>query len=300
MINFKRILTIIAFSYLLTACGSPNQASDNDYQNVDRLFAQLESNIKAQKNLKKTHEIDHSRLGLKAGSIMPPARVILFSNAKLESALIKTAPKIALELPLRVLAYKDVKSQEAKIIYNDFDYISFRYDLESLLDKNEIAVLSSQYNQTIKAATHDISAKKTTHFSDNKMKTDGIITITSPYDFATTKKKVLAAISAQDDTVSFGEIDFKANALAEGTNIEPSTLLLFGGPAPGAKAMSKAPTLGLDAFCQKLLLWQDEFGNTYLSFNDLLVLADRQKVNKSLALRVINYRLTDVFQTALE
>jgi uncharacterized protein (DUF302 family) len=77
-------------------------------------------------------------------------------------------------------------------------------------------------------------------------------------------------------------------------------LILFGGPAPGAKAMSEAPTLGLDAFCQKFLLWQDNLGKTHLSFNDLLSLADRQGVNKSIALRVINYRLKSVFEEALK
>ena len=64
--------------------------------------------------------------------------------------------------------------------------------------------------------------------------------------------------------------------------------------------MSDAPTLGLDAFCQKMLIWQDDNNNVHLSFNDLIALADRQNVNKSLALRIINQRLKGVFEAALE
>ena len=108
-----------------------------------------------------------------------------------------------------------------------------------------------------------------------------------------------AAIDAQDDTVNFGRVDFQQRARDEGLLIRPSTLVLFGGPGPGAKAMSEAPTLGLDAFCQKFLVWEDESGQVHLSFNDLLALAERQGVGPSLPLRVINRRLESVFTEAL-
>jgi hypothetical protein len=39
-----------------------------------------------------------------------------------------------------------------------------------------------------------------------------------------------------------------------GIELPPTLLLLFGAPIPGAKAMADAPTLGLDASCQKLLV----------------------------------------------
>ena len=42
--------------------------------------------------------------------------------------------------------------------------------------------------------------------------------------------------------------------------IKPTTLILFGGPAPGAKAMNGAATLGLGAFCQKFRGWGDAKG----------------------------------------
>lgn len=62
--------------------------------------------------------------------------------------------------------------------------------------------------------------------------------------------------------------------------------------------MSDSPTLGLDAFCHKFLLWQDSSGKTHLSFNDLLLIAERQDANKSIALRVINYRLNTLLEAA--
>ena len=63
--------------------------------------------------------------------------------------------------------------------------------------------------------------------------------------------------------------------------------------------MRNAPTLGLDAFCQKFLVWQDDQQVVHLSFNDLLRVAERQDVNKSLPLRVIDFRLSRTFSDAL-
>ena len=97
----------------------------------------------------------------------------------------------------------------------------------------------------------------------------------------------------------FGTVDFQANADAEGIELPPRFMILFGAPGPGGKAMAEAVTLGLDGFCQKFLIWQDENGVTHLSFNDRIALAKRQDVTVPLALRVINYRLTSLFEEAL-
>ncbi len=63
--------------------------------------------------------------------------------------------------------------------------------------------------------------------------------------------------------------------------------------------MRDAPTLGLDAFCQKFLIWEDDQQAVHLSFNDLLLVAERQDANKSIALRVIDFRLSRTFSGAL-
>ena len=150
------------------------------------------------------------------------------------------------------------------------------------------------------AAVRGIPAQRVAAFEKDSIEADGIITIDSPYSFDQTMDRVQKAIAAQDDTVSFGVVDFKAEAAMLGIQLSPSSLILFGGPAPGAQAMSKSPTLGLDAFCQKFLVWQDNEGKVHLSFNDLIAMAERQDVAKSIPLRVINYRLNKVFSEALK
>ena len=131
------------------------------------------------------------------------------------------------------------------------------------------------------------------------MQPNGIITLDSPFDFEETVKRVNAAIDSQDDTIHFGTVDFRENASATGIDILPSYMILFGSPGPGGKAMANAPTLGLDGFCQKFLILARRGGAYKLSFNDLLALADRQRVSKALVLRVVDFRLTRVFEDAL-
>ena len=131
------------------------------------------------------------------------------------------------------------------------------------------------------------------------MQPDGIITLDSPFNFEETNRRVLEAINAAGDTVVFAEIDFQTRLTDIGVDIRPTRLILFGAPGPGGKAMRNAPTLGLDAFCQKFLIWEDDQGVVHLSFNDLLSVAERQQVGNSIPLRVIEFRLNKSFSNAL-
>ena len=295
-ITFRDVgrLGILLLTSVLVACGGPEPVTAERYEGPDSLFATLDENVAASEALDKVVEIDHSRLGAEAGSVMPPAKVLIFSNPELEAQLLEINPLIAVDLPLRVLAYEAVADRESTVTFNSFDYLRSRYGL------GDSPALAEMFDESMAAALRGVAPERIALFSNDAMQPDGIITLDSPFDFETTAARLTAAIDAQDDTVWFGTVDFQVRAQEQGVEIGPSLLLLFGGPAPGAKAMAKAPTLGLDAFCQKLLVWQDETGAVKASFNDLLAIAERQGVPKAPALRVINRRLNSTFRAALE
>ena len=279
----------------VAGCGDSAPIVGERYIESDRMVDLIEQNLAASATLSKVADIDHSRLGQQAGSPMPPARVLLISDPQLESDLIKQNPLVALELPLRVLAFEDGRDKASKIIYNTFDYLVSRYQL----DPASTAKLKDRYIANLGIATSGIAPASVATFPSDTMRPDGITTISSPFGFEETLERVNTAINSQGDTMHFGTVDFQANARELGVEIAPSFLILFGGPAPGGKAMAEAPTLGLDAFCQKFLIWEDASGQIKLSFNDLLALAERQDVDKAMALRVINYRLNKTFGDAL-
>ena len=283
------------FALLLQGCSGGEPVSEDRYLASDQFIATIRDNVDRAAGLANVVDIDHSRLGHDAGSPMPPAQVLLFSDPEHETRIIQSNPLAALDLPFRVLAFEPGLGQKSRVIYNSFDYIASRYGLGG----SSVAPLRAAYDDALAAATEGIPAPSLAEFADDNMQPDGIVTLDSPYDFEQTVARVRAAIEAQDDTVYFGTVDFQANAAGLGVDIPASYMILFGGPGPGGKAMAKAPTLGLDGFCQKFLIWEDRDGSIHLSFNDLLELADRQQVPKSLALRVIDFRLGRTFRKAL-
>jgi uncharacterized protein (DUF302 family) len=289
-----RIIVATSLAFTLAGCGSSEPVEAERYEAPDRLFAVMERNVAASETLETIVAIDHSRLGAQAGSIMRPARVLIFSDPELEAQLLSMNPLVAIDLPLRVLAYEAVPGGEASVTFNSFDYLRSRYGL------SENPKLLAMFDANMAAVLHGVDPEHVVAFANDTMQPDGIISISSPFDFEETIERLTAAIDAQNDTVWFGTVDFQERAQAQGIAIPPSRMLLFGGPAPGAKAMAGAPTLGLDAFCQKLLVWQDDKGAIKASFNDLLAIAERQGAEKSPALRIINHRLASTFESALK
>jgi uncharacterized protein (DUF302 family) len=277
----------------LSACDRNSPITSERYQSSDELFETIDSNVAKEPSLQKVLEVDHSRLGAQVESYMPPARVLIFSDKKLESELLSRNQLAGLDLPLRVLAYESERNGPSKIIYNSYDYLASRYGL------NPSDVTSDLFENSMSLALSGISPANIATFSQDQMQPNGIVTLDSPFGFNETYSRVLEAINSQNDATVFGSIDFQSQVQAFGVDIPPTKLILFGAPGPGARAMRNAPTLGLDAFCQKFLVWQDDQQVVHLSFNDLLRVAERQDVTKSLPLRVIDFRLNRTFSDAL-
>ena len=108
------------------------------------------------------------------------------------------------------------------------------------------------------------------------------------------------AVLAQSDTQWFAEVDFRADAAALGIDIPAVTLLLFGGPAPGGQAMAEFPRLGLDAFCQKLLVYQDGPSAVRVAFNDIAAFAELHYGTTIPIHHALNGRLTETFTAAVQ
>lgn len=279
----------------LTSCsGDSTPIAAERYLEADKLFETLEANVRANPRLEVIADIDHSRLAAAAGSSMPPAHVLIWSDSELEAAILKHAPLAAIDLPLHALAYEDQASGSAAVIANSFDYLVNRYELP------DQAELRDRYESAVAAAMAGIPERAIMQFPLDTISDYGLVTLDSPFDFATTEQRIQNAIDAQSDTVNFGSVDFAERSRKHGVGLHPLRLLLFGGPGPGGQAMASAPTLGLDAFCQKLLIWEDVDGHVHVTFNDLLALAERQGVSKGIPLRVINWRVKDTFTEALK
>ncbi len=95
---------------------------------------------------------------------------------------------------------------------------------------------------------------------------EGLITIQSHYSPQETMQRLEAAVKAKGFSV-FAHIDHSAQAAQVNLSLRPTDLLIFGNPKGGTPLMRSDQTIGID-LPLKALVWQDEKGTTWLSYND--------------------------------
>ena len=101
---------------------------------------------------------------------------------------------------------------------------------------------------------------------------EGIITTQSANDVATTATKLMSALKTKGLTV-FAHIDHAAGAKKVGKELLPTQLVIFGNPKVGTPLMQCARTAAID-LPQKALIWQDDAGKVWLSYNDPAYVSD--------------------------
>ena len=105
------------------------------------------------------------------------------------------------------------------------------------------------------------------------MSAEGLITLRSSFGPNETMKRLEAEVRARGMTV-FAHIDHAAGAAAVDLPLRPTDLLIFGAAKAGTPLMQSSQTIGID-LPLKALVWQDEAGTTYLSYNDPAYLSHR-------------------------
>lgn len=289
MTRVRRFL-LACLAAAISLSGLPVTAGEQArYKATDTLFAAIQDNAAAA-GLEPVLTIDHARLAADTGVTMPPARVALFADWKATAAIMADNPRAGLDLPFRALAYQGADGPA--VAYTAASFLKARHGLSS---DGALAAM----DRALTAATSGLSGGTATPVTGEGVNRDfGILSIPSRFGFAETVERLKAVVRAQADTVWFGEIDFTARAAAEGANIPPAALLLFGGPKPGGVAMAQFPVLGLDAFCQKLLVLETG-GKTEVLLNSIADLARLHYGKTAPPHLALDERLTATFRQAV-
>ena len=106
---------------------------------------------------------------------------------------------------------------------------------------------------------------------------DGLVRLRSGSDVATTAGRLEKALAARGLTL-FARIDHRAGALKAGRKLRPTELFIFGNPKAGTALMRCGQTVGID-LPLKILLYEDEQGQTWIVYNDPGWLAGRHGLN---------------------
>jgi len=107
---------------------------------------------------------------------------------------------------------------------------------------------------------------------------NGIISIKSSHDVKTTVDRLENILGEKGMTV-FIRINHAEGAQKVGKKLRPTELVIFGNPKVGTPLMQCGQSSGID-LPQKALIWQDEAGQVWLSYNDPKYLASRHSIKE--------------------
>ena len=105
----------------------------------------------------------------------------------------------------------------------------------------------------------------------------GLTNVKSSHDVKTTADRLEAVLKEKGMTV-FLRVNHSEGARNVGKQLRPTELVIFGNPKVGAPLMQCGQTIGID-LPQKALIWQDENGQVWLTYNDPRYLAKRHGID---------------------
>lgn len=295
--NFLKHTGLILLFILFVACDNKEKKQQvtsttnvHIVDKVDNVVNELKANITSNTIVA---SLDHHRMALEEGVYTPPSVAVIYSNSQINTDLLKHGQLIGLDLPFKVLCYSEPDTTKVSIAYTSGEFIAKRHGISNDLLRD----YSGSINKTISGLSNNNISTTDTNSVDVGF---GIFKLKSDFDFETTVKNLRNIVLAQSDTQWFGDIDFQKEANELGVELNSTTLLLFGGPAPGGKAMMTTPKIGLDAFCQKLLVYEDESGVVNVAFNDIVAFSELYYGSSTKPQQMINQRLKTTFTKAVK
>ena len=104
----------------------------------------------------------------------------------------------------------------------------------------------------------------------------GLINVKSSHSVNETADRLVNILNTKGMKV-FNRIDHSAGAKGVGIALRPTQLLVFGNPKVGAPLMKCGQSIAID-LPQKALIWEDEGGTVWLTYNDPQSLAARHGI----------------------
>jgi len=122
----------------------------------------------------------------------------------------------------------------------------------------------------------------------------GLISKPSNHSVLETIERFERAVRAKEANgwMVFTEIDHAGAASKNRLTLKPRTVIVFGNPKLGTKPMEAAPTLAIDVPL-KALVWQDDGGKVWLTYNSGDYLMGYVYPRHGLALTVYNANAID-------
>jgi len=112
------------------------------------------------------------------------------------------------------------------------------------------------------------------------MQGNGLLQVASKYSVDETMKR-LESILAERGVRVFTVVDHSGEGEKVGMKMRPTKLVIFGNPKGGTPLMIAAPSLAID-LPLKALIWEDESGKVWITYNSPEYLQQRHGVPEDL------------------
>ena len=106
----------------------------------------------------------------------------------------------------------------------------------------------------------------------------GLVSVKSSHSVRKTADRLESTLGKKGMTV-FNRINHAEGASKIGKKLRPTELIIFGNPKVGAPLMQCSQTVAID-LPQKALIWEDEAGQVWLTYNDPKYLATRHGISE--------------------
>lgn len=256
----------------------------------DSTVLRLESQLRKHDEISIFAKIEHHKNAEKADLKLSEKTVFIFGNSKQGTLLMQKDQLAGLDLPLKMLVYKD--GDKTIITYSSTNYLKNRYELK----KAKNLTNAERMLKDIASKVSGSKVQKSGKFLLDKHQ--GIKTEISEFDFETTHKRIISAIEDNPNLNIFSEIDHFKNGREVNISMRPSRLIVFGNPKIGTPIMQESTKIALE-LPVKILVWRDEAGVVKISYNDPAFLAKRFKLTKNISqLETMKSALENLSQSA--
>jgi uncharacterized protein (DUF302 family) len=283
MIKLKFLFAIL---FVLASCSDDDDNGENQGETIDPptatgivyfqsvlnmedAYSSLKTALENNENISIVQELNHSNNATSVNMDLAPTRIIFFGNPALGTPLMQTNQLAGLDLPQRVLFYEE--ENDVFALYNSTEYLASRFGLANV---ETLPQISQALNSLVGSAVNS-EANQTN--SQTVELHEGIISVESNLDFETTYSNLKSNIEANENLSIVAELDHQQNAASAGLELRPTTVIMFGNPNLGTPLMQSTRSIGLD-LPQKMLVWEDEEGKVFISYNDPQFLKERHQL----------------------
>ena len=113
-----------------------------------------------------------------------------------------------------------------------------------------------------------------------KLPDNGMVHLSSPHTLAATLARLETIVQSKGLTI-LARIDHSGDAAKAGLKMQPTKLLIFGNAKSGTPLMIASPSVAID-LPLKALVWQDDDGKVWISYNSPDYLKERHAIPESL------------------